>query len=135
MQIIHSLTSVQLSEDNVVEIPTFHLQLPIQRNADRSGWNDDYGNPISPVNYIQEQLDLYGFSDLNSSLDGNVNYHKLAGQDGAWNICGIQNEQILFASIISDRENDILTSKQINWLTTALEAGLSTENFALIELD
>ena len=88
-------------------------------------WKDDkYKNQIhKPIDNEAVNETLHRISKINSNTYA-----------GCWDVVGWQSETILFAESKRNKKDSIRES-QINWLSSGLKHGLSTNNFLMVQWD
>ncbi|MCY7410341.1 MAG: hypothetical protein LH473_08720 [Chitinophagales bacterium] len=121
-------------------------ELAIKILFEKSGWSsrwiETYGrgnmNPIF-LNEWEDKIfssqihDPIAYKKVNDLLFSiaKINGNSLSG---CWDVLGWTDDQILFSES-KRRKKDAMRSSQLKWLHSALLAGLSNDNFLIVEWD
>lgn len=105
-------------------------------------WIETYGKPkLSPIHLtewdengykhqIHQEIDSEEIQDLLNKI-AQINNNNFAG---IWDVVGWKNGNIIFAESKRSKK-DFIQSTQNNWLKSSFDAGLTNENFLMVEWD
>ena len=105
-------------------------------------WVETYGAPAMKPKLLTDWQDVPRRQQVSRQLSNSIvsgileNIAKLNGNiyAGCWDVVGWHREIVVFAEL-KRRKQDQMQKTQLKWLTAALQAGLESENFLLIEWD